>query len=448
MSARFATWLIGEGVLPEATILAASARQLVYGGALDTAILEMGVMTESALWARLGAATGLPVPTPALCEGQLAETPPSMGAARTGVLRTVPVAAKAGALKLLCSEPVAADEIQAAAIESGFTARLYVVPEVRLLAARHRVYGEPMPARYAPLLARILGAARTRRNHFARPPEATPLETAPTADGGATPLETAPTADVGATPLETAPTADVGATPLEQLLDLHLMGLSGPIAADSDLELDIGVVDPSGSPLRLEVPGPDHDSPDSGGHPATEALCRRARDSHDKGRALALRALRRRLAHPAALTLLGELRAAATGGQGDNAIEAINALGELRDETMIPALIRGLAPGTPPKLAEAIHRALVALAAQDHGRSRRRWQVWADRNTQRPRTEWLLDGLAHKEPHIRMAASEELRQLSGDSFGYLFDLPKRQREQARRKWMAWWKTWHEQPERP
>ena len=140
MSARLATWLIDERVLPEATVQAAAARQLVYGGALDTAILEMGAMTEAAIWGRLSAATGLPVPAPALCDGKLAETPASLDARRTGPLRAVPVATEAGTLKLLCAEPVATDEIRAAAAESGFAARLYVVPEVRLLAARQRVY--------------------------------------------------------------------------------------------------------------------------------------------------------------------------------------------------------------------------------------------------------------------------------------------------------------------
>ena len=55
-----------------------------------------------------------------------------------------------------------------------------------------------------------------------------------------------------------------------------------------------------------------------------------------------------------------------------------------------------------------------------------------------PLSQWLFEGLAHKEPHIRAASEAELRALTGEYFGYHFDLPRREREQARVRWQSWW----------
>jgi hypothetical protein len=151
-----------------------------------------------------------------------------------------------------------------------------------------------------------------------------------------------------------------------------------------------------------------------------------------------LRALRRRLTHPPVQSLLHDLRAAAATGEGPDTIHAIDGLAEIHDGGAVATLIERLTSTTPPHVADAAHRALVAITVQDFGKSRRRWQAWARTRNDRQRTEWLLDGLLHKQPTLRIAASEELRQLSGESFGYAFDGPKQEREQARQRWIAWW----------
>jgi hypothetical protein len=224
-------------------------------------------------------------------------------------------------------------------------------------------------------------------------------------------LDVAPTPAV---PPETPP-------PLEQsLLDFGLTARQGG---------------PSGRPLDP-------------GDAATEALCRRARDAADKGRMLSLRALRRRLTHPAVQDLLGELRdTAKADGDSMAAIQAIEALEELRDAAIVPLLIERL-DGGDNDVVEAAHRALVALAAQDFGRSHRRWSGWAQTDGQRPRVYWLLDSLDHKQDEIRKAASEELRSLSGDSFGYAFDAPKPERDAARLRWSSWVLTLRHEPNGP
>jgi len=66
MSARLSDLLVRDGALPVETVRVALARQIVYGGALDTALLEMNALAESALWDELSLASGLPRPDPDL----------------------------------------------------------------------------------------------------------------------------------------------------------------------------------------------------------------------------------------------------------------------------------------------------------------------------------------------------------------------------------------------
>jgi hypothetical protein len=452
MSERLAARLIGERLIPEATVRTAAARQLVYGGSLDTALLEMGAVSEAALWARLVAATGLPAPDPTLCDagdGAVAEIFRASDSAR---LRAVAVAVagggNGGTVHVLVAEPVAEADVRRAAGASGLVPRLYVVPEVRLVAARHRVYGEPPPARYAPLLAKLVGPARFRRPR-------TELDLGPGASEGASePVAPAEPIVVEATGETAAP------SPVAEALSLG--DDDTPAASRFDGEVDFGATpmspmpdDSPADPRRLSVtsaaPGADASAAEDSGVPdrplsqadssdlATEAMCRRARDIADKGRPLALRALRSRVNQTAVQALLGELRQAAEQAVPRHAAVAAEALAELRDPLAIPILVDRLAHAPEP-LARALERALVVLSIQRFGRSRRRWGAWWRRNAARPRGEWLVEGLGHKDPALRQAAFEELRTLAGDSFGYAPDQPKRDREQAQRRYRVWWNT--------
>jgi hypothetical protein len=449
MSEKLAARLIGERLIPEATVRTAAARQLVYGGSLDTALLEMGAVSEAALWARLVAATGLPAPDPALCDagdGAVAEILPASDSAR---LRAVAVAVagggNGGTVHVLVAEPVAEADVRRAASASGLQPRLYVVPEVRLVAARHRVYGEPPPARYAPLLAKLVGPARFRR------PRTELLELGPGASEPVAPAEPIVVEANG----ETA-----AALPVSEALSLGDDDI--PAGFRFDGEVDFGATpmspmpdDSPADPRRLSVASPaagaEARAAENSGVPdrplsqadssdlATEAMCRRARDIADKGRPLALRALRSRVNQTAVQALLGELRQAAEQAVPRDAAVAAEALAELRDPLVIPILVDRLAHAPEP-LARALERALVALSIQRFGRSRRRWSAWWRRNAARPRGEWLVEGLGHKDPALRQAAFEELRTLAGDSFGYAPDQPKREREQAQRRYRVWWNT--------
>jgi len=66
MPTRLSDWLVASGLTSAEAVRAAIGRQAVYGGTLDTALLELGTLDETALWTALGQATGLPLPEPAL----------------------------------------------------------------------------------------------------------------------------------------------------------------------------------------------------------------------------------------------------------------------------------------------------------------------------------------------------------------------------------------------
>jgi hypothetical protein len=114
-------------------------------------------------------------------------------------------------------------------------------------------------------------------------------------------------------------------------------------------------------------------------------------------------------------------------------------LGELRDKNAVPAITELLEAGSP-EVATAAHTVLVQLTCNDLGAKTKRWlEVW-NRMSRLSRVEWLLEALAHRNPELRLQASSELYEISGEYFGYHYDLPERDREEARLRWIAWWQA--------
>ena len=168
MASRLSDRLVNAGRVPADTMRSAIARQAVYGGALDTALLETDAIDETLLWEELGVATGLPMPEPALCENPVKCVNPDGSAIDLdGVwserARAVPVGVKDGALQVLCGEPLVRLELDAASERLGVPFQLYIVPEVRLAAVRQAIFDRPMPPRLLRLFARVAGAEPVRR---------------------------------------------------------------------------------------------------------------------------------------------------------------------------------------------------------------------------------------------------------------------------------------------
>lgn len=337
MPSRLSDRLLASGLVPVDGLRAALARQAVYGGALDTALLELDAVDEGKLWGALAQATGLGMPDRALCEAPQKLVKPDgsdaldLDADWSVRCRAVPVGVKDGALQILCGEPVARAAIETATAALAIPFVLVVAPEIWIAAVQQAIYGRPMGPRLVRLFARVVGAQPVRRWQAAHmpvpsvPPEP-PIEIPPPRRSSAVIQPAAP---------PTAPSPPVDAPP--------------PAAA--------------GAPPPPRAPAP------------------------------------------------------------------------ARYRTEIPALIAQMEEGIE---VEAGRRGLVALTLQDFGEKPKRWAAWWKEHEADDRMEWLFEGLAHKTTEIRAAAEQELRTLTGEYFGYAFDLPKREREAARARWQQWW----------
>jgi hypothetical protein len=333
MGSRLSDRLVNAGRVSADTMRAAIARQAVYGGALDTALLETDAIDETLLWDEMGMATGLPLPEPALCENPVKCVNPDGSAieldgAWSERARAVPVGVKNGALQVLCGEPVVRAELDAASERLGVPFQLYIVPEVRLAAVRQAIFDRRMPARLLQLFARVAGAEPVRRWQTAH----------------VKPVKVDEKRGVEVLPRRSAPA----------------------VAA-----------------VKTEAPKAGQTSAATGA--ATEAK-----------------------APPARLPPV-------------NKAEIAKLIGRLYSSE-----------------AEKAREELMAITKQDFGTRARRWEAWWEKHKDDDRAEWLFDGLGHKEPQIRASSEEELRKLTGEYFGYHFDLPRRERERARARWQAWW----------
>jgi hypothetical protein len=133
---------------------------------------------------------------------------------------------------------------------------------------------------------------------------------------------------------------------------------------------------------------------------------------------------------------LAPVRAALVESDLPRAQAAAAVLAALGDVASLPALLDLLARGGA--LAPAATAALIRLAKQDHGNSAKKWRQWWDRNKSKHVIEWMLEGLGHKDPEIRRISIDDLRALTGEYFGFHHDLAKREREEARQRWLLWW----------
>jgi hypothetical protein len=170
-----------------------------------------------------------------------------------------------------------------------------------------------------------------------------------------------------------------------------------------------------------------------------EAVTRRVLDPDGSVRFVALCALRAygRLPNfPSVVRALSEI-SERPGKDPRRQRLAVEALGELRDQRALRALIARLGDAQE-SIAQAAHRGLVELTLQDFGASQRRWETWAQDHGQGHRIEWLIQGLMHADAGVRAVAADELKRTTQQYFGYHPALPKRERELAQRKYREWW----------
>ena len=110
----------------------------------------------------------------------------------------------------------------------------------------------------------------------------------------------------------------------------------------------------------------------------------------------------------------------ARGATPADRVAALHAMARLRDGTFVPELVRALGDGEDV-VVDVAHAALVQTTLHDYGTDARLWLRWWEQNSGKHRVEWLIDALGHDVAEVRKNASEELRALTKEYFGYAGD---------------------------
>ena len=153
MPQDLAALLVEEGAASAEAVDRARARQAELGGALDTALLELGIVPEDVLVPLLARATELPAPPDA---AWAAEDPrarrvfPSRVAERHGL---APFALDGRELSLVAAAPVDVGLLDEISFMLSLHLTAHVGPEWRVRELIHRLYGSPLSPRFSALAA-------------------------------------------------------------------------------------------------------------------------------------------------------------------------------------------------------------------------------------------------------------------------------------------------------
>jgi hypothetical protein len=143
--------LVEEGIVAADAMDRALVRQRVAGGALDSALLELGCVREEVLADALSRASGLPAaPAGALevADARARRVFPSRVAERHGL---APFALDERELSLVAVHPVDLALLDEISFMLSLHLNAHVAPEWRVRALIHRLYGTPLPSRLAAL---------------------------------------------------------------------------------------------------------------------------------------------------------------------------------------------------------------------------------------------------------------------------------------------------------
>ncbi len=247
--------LVEEGAVAADAMDRALVRQRAAGGALDTALLELGYVREADLVGALSRASGLPAAAPEVWEAPDARARrvfPSRVAERHGL---APFALDGRELALVATYPVDLVLLDEISFMLSLHLTAHVGPEWRVRALIHRLYGTPLPARLAALAsaerpgAEAAGSAATGPVVAVEPPAL--LEVAP----GVHLAPAAPAVEPGEPIVEA----------LARALEAELF--PGEPAAPRDLDQDapaeppVMEPPPEPPPAPAAAPGPDRSAP-------------------------------------------------------------------------------------------------------------------------------------------------------------------------------------------
>lgn len=125
------------------------------------------------------------------------------------------------------------------------------------------------------------------------------------------------------------------------------------------------------------------------------------------------------------------------GGGLSLRMRSAQALGELRDRRAVDGLIFGL-DAREAEIVAQCHESLILITRHDPPRRGSTWPTWYAEHGSESRIEWLMDALLDDDMAMREAAAAELKELTKVFFGYYANLPRQERQDAHRRYVAWW----------
>lgn len=151
MPSRLSSLLVRDGLVGVKRMEKAFQRQVIYGGSLDTTLLEMGLVPEDRLTQYLSLTSGLPPANRAECnvfDAEAVRRCPEDVATR---FRVVPLSLEAGSLRALVHDPVDMAALEELADELDVAVQPLIVPEYRWHMVFVRTYGGQASARFSTL---------------------------------------------------------------------------------------------------------------------------------------------------------------------------------------------------------------------------------------------------------------------------------------------------------
>jgi hypothetical protein len=167
------------------------------------------------------------------------------------------------------------------------------------------------------------------------------------------------------------------------------------------------------------------------------ALGERAFDADADVRAIATRVLETYNRSPSYVPALGQVRQGLADPNITRQVQAVRALGTLRDIQAVPHLIELLA-SRDRYVQEAALEALCSITGQQLGLKPQRWRKWYAEHGTRHRVEWIMSALSHRDVMVRRWAAEELRRITGQDIDFPAAADQALRDAALRRWLDWW----------
>jgi hypothetical protein len=154
-TADLCTWLVRAGQLTAERVDEVYKHQVIYGGSLDTAILEKGLLSEETLLNLLGESLRLPVAQREDVLGATGEAAKALPKKLAQKYAMVPLRLSDRELCVAAAYPVPQSTLDGMGLMLGVEFKLHAALELRVQQGLLRVYGVPLAARTEQLLAQL-----------------------------------------------------------------------------------------------------------------------------------------------------------------------------------------------------------------------------------------------------------------------------------------------------